>query len=296
MPDAALQHRLASFGTVYDIRRNKYPGTSIHNGTRTAAVHIQRPIPCFQRFGRFQVRTFYPGQAKTCRKCNSEGHLASECDQSVCFNCDERGHVSKTCPHPIKYCICKSEDHIVIGCPFSWAKRSLDGYESNEDHPFDDDYQSEDTPPEDDNDDNGDDVSEEELADEDPDADADLEMEPADLKRPPADLSKPAGPVTRSVLKRAKIVSYLTPTDSVPPSVSDVPDSIPSYSQALQSSPPLLSSSSPSMLSNKAVKPSLIPCRPAHMRIDPNAVAISVSSPLSPAVRKSRSGSKKAPT
>ena len=60
LPDAALQHRMADFGTVYNIRRNKYPGTSFHNGTGTAAIHIQHPIPCFVRFWRFEVRTFCP--------------------------------------------------------------------------------------------------------------------------------------------------------------------------------------------------------------------------------------------
>ena len=297
LPDAALQHHLASFGTVYDIRRNKYPGTSIHNGSRTAAIHIQRPIPCFLRFGHFQVRTFHPGQAKTCRKCNLEGHFASDCDQSVCFNCDEWGHVSKTCPNAIKCCICKSEDHMVIGCPFSWAKRSLDGYETNEDHPSNDDYQSEDAPPEDD-DDNDDGISEEEFADRDSDADTDFEMEPVvDLKRPPTDLSKPARPATCSTAKRAKIVSDLTPTDSVPSLVSKAPGSTPSYSQVLQSSPPLLPSPIPSTQSNKSAKPSLIPRRPTHMRIDPSAVAISVSSHLSLASHVCKSGSlpKKAP-
>ena len=80
-------------------------------------------------------------------------------------------------------------------------------------------------------------------------------------------------------------------TDSVPSLVSKAPGSTPSYSQVLQSSPPLLPSPIPSTQSNKSAKPSLIPRRPTHMRIDPSAVAISVSSHLSRASHVHKSGS-----
>lgn len=40
---------------------------------------LEDSIPCFLRFGCFQVRVKYENQRKTCRKCNSPDHLAKEC-------------------------------------------------------------------------------------------------------------------------------------------------------------------------------------------------------------------------
>ena len=58
---------------------------------------IDQPIPSFLRFGRFQFRVQYEGQAKTCRRCNEPGHLAQECCQVLCFHCEKVGHHSRDC-------------------------------------------------------------------------------------------------------------------------------------------------------------------------------------------------------
>ena len=56
-----------------------------------------------------------------CHKCNRCGHFAREWPNVVCFNCDDLGHISKECPDSPRCCICKSLNHLVINCEYSWG-------------------------------------------------------------------------------------------------------------------------------------------------------------------------------
>jgi len=124
LPDSAIRERLSAYGRIYSIRRGKcqeYP--DVFNGVRHLRMALFSDIPCFIRFGKFQVRVKYDNQPKTCRKCGSDGHLIKDCRNTICFNCDQIGHVSRDCPESSKCCICKDTSHYAIDCPHSWYKR-----------------------------------------------------------------------------------------------------------------------------------------------------------------------------
>ena len=124
LPDSAIEERLKPYGRIYSHRRGKCQGyPDVFNGVRHLRMALEDDIPCFLRFGRFQVRVKYENQPKTCRKCNSPDHLAKECTAVVCFNCDGTGHLSRSCPDGMRCCICKSKEHVAVDCIHSWYRR-----------------------------------------------------------------------------------------------------------------------------------------------------------------------------
>ena len=124
LPDSALEHRLSRYGRIFSSRRGKVQGYSdVFNGLRHLRMELTSHIPCFLRFGKYQVRVKYDGQPTTCRRCNSRDHLYKDCTNSVCFNCDQVGHHSRLCPEDIRCCICKEEGHMAIDCQHSWYRR-----------------------------------------------------------------------------------------------------------------------------------------------------------------------------
>lgn len=124
LPDSALEHRLSRYGRVYSSRRGMIQGYSeVFNGLRHLRMDLKSHIPCFLRFGKYQVRVKYDGQPITCRRCNSRDHLYKDCSNTICFNCDQVGHHSRMCPEDIRCCICKEEGHMAIDCQHSWYRR-----------------------------------------------------------------------------------------------------------------------------------------------------------------------------
>ena len=124
LPDSALEYRLSRYGRIFSSRRGKVPGyPEVFNGLRHFRIDLNTHIPCFLRFGKFQVRVKYDGQPVTCRRCNSRDHLFKDCNQEICFNCDSTGHHSRVCPDEIRCCICKEEGHMAIDCQHSWYRR-----------------------------------------------------------------------------------------------------------------------------------------------------------------------------
>ena len=124
LPDSAIEERLKPYGRIYSHRRGKCQGyPDVFNRVRHLRMALEDDIPCFLRFGRFQVRVKYENQPKTCRKCNSPDHLAKEWTAVACFNCDGTGHISRSCPDGMRCCICKSKEHVAVDCIHSWYRR-----------------------------------------------------------------------------------------------------------------------------------------------------------------------------
>ena len=124
MPDSAIEERLKPYYSVFSHHRRKLHGfADVSNGLRHYRVELHTDVPCYLRFGKFQLRFFHEGQPKTCRNCGALDHIARDCSNEICFNCDTIGHVSKSCPEKMRCCICKSEDHKAIDCPLSWYRR-----------------------------------------------------------------------------------------------------------------------------------------------------------------------------
>lgn len=126
LPDSAIEHRLEPFCKVYSHRRGKVQGyPNACNGICHYRISMFQSVPCYLRFGRFQVRFYHDGQQKTCRKCGSPDQLALDCENSVCFNCVSIGHTSRDCVEAMRCCICKSTGHKVVDCPLSWYRHPV---------------------------------------------------------------------------------------------------------------------------------------------------------------------------
>lgn len=124
LPDSAIECRLGRYGKIFSSRRGKVPGyPDVFNGLRHLRMELNTHIPCFLRFGKFQIRVKYDSQPTTCRRCNSRDHLFKDCRNDVCFNCDRTGHHSRLCPEDMRCCICKDEGHMAIDCQHSWYWR-----------------------------------------------------------------------------------------------------------------------------------------------------------------------------
>ena len=124
LPDSAIEHRLGKYGRIFSSRRGKVSGyPDVFNGLRHLRMDIVSHIPCFLRFGKYQIRVKYDGQPTTCRRCNARDHLFKDCKNAICFNCDSIGHHARMCPEDMRCCICKEEGHLAIDCQHSWYRR-----------------------------------------------------------------------------------------------------------------------------------------------------------------------------
>lgn len=80
-----VKTRLREFGTVLNIRRERYKATEEHdyiecyNGFITVRMTLNQPIPSYLMIGDYKVYVRYSGQLQTCRVCNQTGHLGAQC-------------------------------------------------------------------------------------------------------------------------------------------------------------------------------------------------------------------------
>lgn len=80
-----VKTRLREFGTVLNIRRERYKATQEHdyiecfNGFITARMTLHQAIPSYLMVGDYKVYVRYSGQILTCRVCNQAGHLGAQC-------------------------------------------------------------------------------------------------------------------------------------------------------------------------------------------------------------------------
>ncbi len=115
-----FRHRLSDYGKVIDIRRNTIFGTEVFNGHITIRIALYKHIPSFIQFGSYSVMIRYPGQPRTCRRCDGLNHEAAGCQKYKCFNCGQPGHSKNMCPEPPLCGLCGSESHSLRQCFDFW--------------------------------------------------------------------------------------------------------------------------------------------------------------------------------
>ena len=115
---------MSNYNRVYSFQRDRI-AEGIYNGTRTARMIIDRPIPS-QTFiaGEF-VRIWYPSQPKTCRKYGAERHFAATCSSQRCFNCEQPGHRSDDYPLLPLCRVCLTDSHSTSQCPYIYHSSNI---------------------------------------------------------------------------------------------------------------------------------------------------------------------------
>lgn len=89
----------------------------VKTGVREVIMELKHQIPSFIFAGKYQVKTTYWGQRRTCRKCQQEGHSANECQAgTVCRECGSPDHKKAECPQQRCY-FCQETGHIEANCP-----------------------------------------------------------------------------------------------------------------------------------------------------------------------------------
>ncbi|EFX63181.1 hypothetical protein DAPPUDRAFT_119450 [Daphnia pulex] len=79
-----MKVRLREFGTVLDLRRDRYAGATAGmipclTGQLTGRMTLNSPIPSYLQVGEHKVYIRYANQPVTCRECNLPGHMALDC-------------------------------------------------------------------------------------------------------------------------------------------------------------------------------------------------------------------------
>jgi hypothetical protein len=79
-----MKVRLREFGTVLDLRRDRYAGATAGmipclTGQLTVRMTLNSPIPSYLQVGEHKVYIRYANQPVTCRECNLPGHMALDC-------------------------------------------------------------------------------------------------------------------------------------------------------------------------------------------------------------------------
>ena len=106
MEDATILARLEEWGVrpMSVIKRRKWPGTEIADGTRFLKVRFNeqvRSLPYSTKLetlrGAEYFRVIHDQQVRVCRLCIKPGHIFRECPDFKCFRCQKTGHYAREC-------------------------------------------------------------------------------------------------------------------------------------------------------------------------------------------------------
>jgi hypothetical protein len=106
MEDATILARLEEWGVrpISVIKRRKWPGTEIADGTRFLKVRFNeqvRSLPYSTKLetlrGAEYFRVIHDRQVRVCRLCIKPGHIFRECPDFKCFRCQKTGHYAREC-------------------------------------------------------------------------------------------------------------------------------------------------------------------------------------------------------
>ena len=128
--DEVFWAALSNYGEVKKGRKLFYEEfPSVENGVRQFIVVPRRGavIPSSLRFGRAGFRVAYRDQTKTCHKCQSTLHLASECPTPWCNRCHQSGHEKSECQKIDKCSVCGDMGYDYTSCSKSYALKVMLG-------------------------------------------------------------------------------------------------------------------------------------------------------------------------
>lgn len=106
LEDGKIISKLEEWGVraISAIKRRKWPGTEIADGTRFLKVRFNeevRSLPYSTKFetlrGTEYFRVIHDRQVRVCRLCIKPGHLFRECPEFKCFRCHKTGHYAREC-------------------------------------------------------------------------------------------------------------------------------------------------------------------------------------------------------
>lgn len=106
LDDEDILSRLEEWGVrpMSAIKRRKWPGTEIADGTRFLKVRFNKEVcslPYSTKFvtlrGAEYFRVIHDRQVRVCRLCIKPGHIFRECPEFKCFRCLKTGHYAREC-------------------------------------------------------------------------------------------------------------------------------------------------------------------------------------------------------